>query len=82
MENIFLLRPGRALRNEIECAEWGDHLKKNVGHCEAADYNLRKITVETTGCNLMQNEQNEVWTAPDFEAVSTNMECTAYSETL
>lgn len=30
----------------------------------------------------MQNEQNEVWTAPDFEAVSTNMECTAYSETL
>ncbi len=29
----------------------------------------------------MQN-QNEVWTAPDFEAVSTNMECTAYSETL
>jgi coenzyme PQQ precursor peptide PqqA len=29
----------------------------------------------------MQN-QDEVWTAPDFEAISTNMECTAYSETL
>jgi hypothetical protein len=30
----------------------------------------------------MQNEQNEVWTAPDFEAIPANMECTAYSETL
>lgn len=29
----------------------------------------------------MQN-QNEVWAAPDFEAIPTNMECTAYSETL
>jgi coenzyme PQQ precursor peptide PqqA len=26
--------------------------------------------------------QNEVWTAPDFEVIPTNMECTAYSETL
>ncbi|HWC60134.1 MAG TPA: pyrroloquinoline quinone precursor peptide PqqA [Verrucomicrobiae bacterium] len=30
----------------------------------------------------MQNEQIEVWTTPDFEAISSNMECTAYSETL
>jgi hypothetical protein len=30
----------------------------------------------------MQNEQNEVWMTPDFEAIPTNMECTAYSETL
>jgi hypothetical protein len=30
----------------------------------------------------MQNQQEEVWMTPDFEAVSTNMECTAYSETL
>ena len=30
----------------------------------------------------MQNEQVEVWMTPDFEAISTNMECTAYSETL
>jgi len=32
--------------------------------------------------NFMQNEQIEVWTTPDFEAIPTNMECTAYSETL
>ena len=32
--------------------------------------------------HFMQNEQNEVWTTPDFEAIPTNMECTAYSETL
>jgi len=31
---------------------------------------------------FMQNEQIEVWTTPDFEAIPTNMECTAYSETL
>ncbi|HXT11058.1 MAG TPA: pyrroloquinoline quinone precursor peptide PqqA [Candidatus Angelobacter sp.] len=30
----------------------------------------------------MQNEQNEVWTTPDFEVIPTNMECTAYAETL
>jgi len=46
---------------------------------------LTFISLETEATRhycFMQNEQNEVWTAPDFEAIPTNMECTAYSETL
>ena len=30
----------------------------------------------------MQNQRDEVWMTPDFEAIPANMECTAYSETL
>ena len=40
-----------------------------------------KSTNKRHNC-FMQNEQNEVWMTPDFEAIPTNMECTAYSETL
>jgi coenzyme PQQ precursor peptide PqqA len=30
----------------------------------------------------MNSKQEEKWLAPDFEEVSTCMECTAYAETL
>jgi coenzyme PQQ precursor peptide PqqA len=52
-----------------------------AGHQTSISYIQRRKPLATKA-TFMQNEQHEVWTTPDFEAIPTNMECTAYSETL
>jgi hypothetical protein len=51
-------------------------------HSELTGYTQPRNSLVTTKYCFMQNEQNEVWATPDFEAIPANMECTAYSETL